>query len=825
MNPLAHLKTLLPLSAAGGALLASLVAVVPSTQAGTAAYYAATEILPPADYTSSDRLVVVAVNKQGYVLLRDQGTDRRIFVYKSGQLITLADLATVGYISPVNLSSTAADGSFNVVGEADFSDGFHRVIFWHVNADGTSTAQMMQNRILPENSQQPGEQHSASPVAVNNAGVIAGNVQSYLAGLGAFWYPPTLRRRATSSVPGTDRPRRRGQLQRRRNANGGNVAQYNNQNLSLPTNIDSRTHALKNGLIVGEYLTPAPEYKDVQFVYNVATQTFATLPLIDNSANASNQDINILGYHGEVAGEANGNAAVYTNGAIWLPDATTGAYSVYNLENDIIHPVYTGYDITSDGPVFHAVVGFADDGSMVVQGLTNRYTDGKQGHIMIFKPGADLRPKIVAPDPTYPGEIFLHAEPGQPFSYQFVATNNPTAFRLVDTSDATKDATLPDGLSFNKTTGLLSGTGPALGTVYFSVQATNGQGIGAIKSFAVLTSGDAPMITSASTATAHLNQPFTFQVTATNEPTNFYFTGLPDGLVYDYGSGLISGTPTKAGTFPVAETVNNAISGGFSTTAAGTGTLTITVDDKPPAAFTVSLTKPADEQNVIAGTAIKAKAKVDLTNAGAETVASLTFLLDGKPVGDTLTAKPYKAVIPLDGSLSGAHTLTVTATANDGRTAVSAPLTVNVAARFVDLGGSSTLKPKIGPDGSVTIKGQYTLSNSGNTAAGPFVVGFYISNDATFDSGDQSLDALATPYLGKNPGFDQTIPGLPANTTVSSSDLDSILPKLKIKFTPPLAALYAQLRGKYLLTVIDPGNTAGESADTRANNVVAYPIP
>ena len=92
------------------------------------------------------------------------------------------DLAANGNLQASHLSNLAADGSFNVTGEADFADGFYRVIFWHVNADGTSTAQMMKNKVLPENSQSPGEQHSAGSSGVNSTGTIGGNVQSYLGG-------------------------------------------------------------------------------------------------------------------------------------------------------------------------------------------------------------------------------------------------------------------------------------------------------------------------------------------------------------------------------------------------------------------------------------------------------------------------------------------------------------------------------------------------------------------------------------------------------------------------------------------------------------------
>ena len=271
-------------------------------------------------------------------------------------------------------------------------------------------------------------------------------------------------------------------------------------------------------------------------------------------------------------------------------------------------PVYTDTYITLAR--YKASVGaFLADGTFVASGVTDLYNNNPDA-VVVFKPGPDPRPKINVPtDSPYSNELVLSATPNQAFRYQFTATNNPTAFRLLNTGDKTIDATLPAGLSFDPATGVLSGTPTAIGTFYFIAQATNGQGVGILNTFGFLTIGSAPVITSASTATGHLNQPFSFQVTATNDPTNFQFTGLPDGVFYDSTTGLISGTPTKAGTFPVAETVDNVVSGGFSATPSGTGTLTITVDDKPPAAFTVSLTKPADQQNVIAGTAIKAKAR------------------------------------------------------------------------------------------------------------------------------------------------------------------------------------------------------------------------
>ncbi len=86
----------------------------------------------------------------------------------------------------------------------------------------------------------------------------------------------------------------------------------------------------------------------------------------------------------------------------------------------------------------------------------------------------------------------------------------------------------------------------------------------------------APVITSAQTATATVGTLFSFQITATNSPTAYVATGLPAGLTLTSGNGLISGTPTAAGSSVVALTATNA-------TGSGIGTLTITTGTTPPA--------------------------------------------------------------------------------------------------------------------------------------------------------------------------------------------------------------------------------------------------
>ena len=65
------------------------------------------------------------------------------------------------------------------------------------------------------------------------------------------------------------------------------------------------------------------------------------------------------------------------------------------------------------------------------------------------------------------------------------------------------------------------------------------------------------VITSALSAVAFVNQPFSFTVTAANTPLNFTANGLPPGLTFNSTNGVINGTPTLAGNFPVTLTASN----------------------------------------------------------------------------------------------------------------------------------------------------------------------------------------------------------------------------------------------------------------------------
>ena len=170
---------------------------------------------------------------------------------------------------------------------------------------------------------------------------------------------------------------------------------------------------------------------------------------------------------------------------------------------------------------------------------------------------ATLTINVVPPAPSITSGAPPNGQVGAAYSFQVAATNSPTSFAV---------SSLPPGFTFNATTGLINGTPTQAGTFNVTFLATNGGGTGSA-SYSLTILPSMPTILSAASASGQVGQPFVYQIAASNSPTNYNAVGLPAGLNIDTTSGLITGSPTEQGTFPITLSAVNA---------GGTGTLAIT---------------------------------------------------------------------------------------------------------------------------------------------------------------------------------------------------------------------------------------------------------
>jgi hypothetical protein len=202
-----------------------------------------------------------------------------------------------------------------------------------------------------------------------------------------------------------------------------------------------------------------------------------------------------------------------------------------------------------------------------------------------------------------------------------------------------------------------------------------------------------PSITSALTASGTVGVPFSYSTTATNSPTSFAASNLPAGLSINPATGVISGTPTAAGTSSVGLSAT-------STFGSGSNTLTLTIAKGPA---TVSL-------------------------------GDLTQTYDGTVKSASATTSP--ASLPVDFTYTGASvppvnagTYTVFGVVHDANYAgsASAPFTITATSASVSLGNLTQ-----GYDGtakSVTVTtapaGLATSVTYDGSAAAPSAVGSY----------------------------------------------------------------------------------------------------
>jgi hypothetical protein len=260
---------------------------------------------------------------------------------------------------------------------------------------------------------------------------------------------------------------------------------------------------------------------------------------------------------------------------------------------------------------------------------------------------------------------------GAPFSQQFTQTGG------IGATTFTTASTLPTGITLDSA-GLLSGTPLQPGSFPIVVTATDSNGCtGTSATYTLVISCNVITVTNPATTTGTVDAAFsqTFTQSGGNGTIVWSKTGaIPAGTTFNTSTGVLSGTPTAPGSFPITVTATDANG------CAGTGsTYTLVISCQ-----TITVTAPG----VTTGT-VDAPFSQTFTQSGVGTHTPAVFSINSGtlPSGLTLSAAGVLSGTPL---VPGSFPITVKVTDANGCTGISGTYTLVIACQTITVTNPAT---------------------------------------------------------------------------------------------------------------------------------------
>jgi len=263
---------------------------------------------------------------------------------------------------------------------------------------------------------------------------------------------------------------------------------------------------------------------------------------------------------------------------------------------------------------------------------------------------------------------------GVSFSETLTASGGATPYTFAMASGST----LPTGLSLSSA-GVISGTPTAAGAFSFTVQATDSSSIsgqrtysGSVAAATVVLTPAASTLPAARLNTAYAGQ--TFTASGGTAPYTYASSGtLPTGMTFNASTGVLSGTPTAAGSFTFTITATDSSTGTGAPFTSGSTSYTLVVNSTNADLSALALSSGTLAPGFGAGT-------LAYTATVPNTSSTVTVTATAADAGATILVNGAAASTPVALNV-GSNTVSIEVTAQDGTTKKTYVVTVTREAR------------------------------------------------------------------------------------------------------------------------------------------------